>query len=330
MDSGEVDATVIGGEESYKTTRRSAMRNLFILCLCYFLVGTGSWALSNIQSSMNTDATLRSCSQLATYASAMISALLLPKWSIQKIGCKTVLTISFLASFVQTLSNISVCPETTMLASLIFGLTRGPHAVAQSLYIKEMAVRFQEATCKNLDTTLGLFFGIFVLSVEISRVCGSLISCFVLKIKTDISEGHNISVNFTCGVEFLFEAPENERNINLIPSSTSERILLIAVLSAMSLFAVLLAQFLLEPIERQYEKKSDGCIVCDSLKNNLRRLKDVDQLLLIPFSVILGLLSSFFSYDVTEVSEPMLLLPTITVNVTILLRKPQTILNCGS
>ncbi|GFY61576.1 uncharacterized protein TNIN_212421 [Trichonephila inaurata madagascariensis] len=252
---------------------------------------------------MNAASNIGSNSLAVFYSFAMVSALLLPKWSIQTFGCKNVLLAGMIASCCYIASNVYLCVETMVAASILYGVVISPYISAQSLYVNEMAIRFQLTTRNNIETVMAYFFGIYAFFLESSQVSGNIISYFVLRIPSYVVERRNSSVSNTCGINFDSENSANITNANLLPPPEIERIVLISIFVAMGILAVILAGFFLESVMSTEKNVNGFQFICHSFVANLLHLKNYQQVLLIPISILIGLQSSFFSNEVTLVSK---------------------------
>lgn len=280
---------------------KMAQKNFLVLCFCYFLLYSGFWSLTNLQSTMNADSGIGVSSQAVIYAFAMASSLLLPQLSITKYGCKKVLIVGTIACCGYIASNVYLRFETMMLASALFGLTTGPFISSQSFYVNEMAARFHSVAGGKVENTMACFFGCYAFSLCISQVAGNLISYLVLGMGKVTSNSQNISANFSCGIHFDLDSLTNVTNSQIAPPTNDIRLILIGIFTLMGLFAVFVMVFFLDPLKN--DTKESGCqVMGQQLVAALRHLKKSDQLLLIPMSVVLGLESSFYSNEFTAVS----------------------------
>lgn len=278
-----------------------AQKNFLVLCFCYFLLYSGFWALTNLQSTMNADSGIGVSSQAVIYAFAMASSLLLPQLSITKYGCKKVLIVGTVACCGYIASNVYLRFETMMVASAVFGLATGPFISSQSFYVNEMAARFHSVGGGKLENTMACFFGCYAFSLCISQVAGNLISYLVLGMGKATSNSQNISANSSCGIHFDPDSLTNATNSQIVPPTNEIRLILIGIFTLMGLFAALVMVFFLDPLKN--DTKESGCqVMGQQLVAALRHLKKSDQLLLIPMSVVLGLECSFYSNEFTAVS----------------------------
>ncbi|GBM02103.1 hypothetical protein AVEN_190543-1 [Araneus ventricosus] len=280
-----------------RALRKRCIWNMFIFSVCYFLTFTGFWALSNLQSTMNAAGNIGDYSQAVIYVTSMFSSLFLPKMFIEKFGCKTLLALGTLACCFTIASNMYLNWGLMMTASAVAGLVNGPYISAQTLYIDELATRFQSTISGNLEFIMAAFFGVFMFFMESTQVWGNLISYFVLS-SGNSSDG-NASVPSECGINFF--PSNNESNKNLDPPSEDKRLLLTGIFLAMGLLAFLILLALLEPLKNDVKAKSGCRSVGHQLISSVRQLQNPQQLLLIPLTLYIGLEGPFYAFDITQV-----------------------------
>ncbi|GFY37718.1 UNC93-like protein [Trichonephila inaurata madagascariensis] len=221
---------------------------------------------------MNAASNIGSNSLAVFYSFAMVSALLLPKWSIQTFGCKNVLLAGMIASCCYIASNVYLCVETMVAASILYGVVISPYISAQSLYVNEMAIRFQLTTRNNIETVMAYFFGIYAFFLESSQVSGNIISYFV-RSPSYVVERRNSSVSNTCGINFDSENSANITNANLLPPPEIERIVLISIFVAMGILAVILAGFFLESVMSTEKNVNGFQFICPRPNSSFKNYK---------------------------------------------------------
>ncbi|KAG8182982.1 hypothetical protein JTE90_013431 [Oedothorax gibbosus] len=274
---------------------RIAQKNFLILCLGYFLLYSGFWALTNLQSTMNADSGIGVSSQAVINAFAMASSLLLPQLAISKFGCKNVLVYGTIACCGYVASNAYLRFETIMLASALFGIATGPFISAQSFYVNEMARRFHSSVGGKVENTMACFFGCYSFSLGISQVAGNFVSYLVLGLG---KLSQNSSTQLICGVNFDLDSLMNVTNTQLDAPTEKTRLILIGIFTLMGVLAVFVLIFFLDHLK--IEKKVEGFqIMGHSLVAALKHSKKFDQILLIPISVLLGLEVSFYANEFT-------------------------------
>lgn len=293
-DEDLLDCTEIS---SVRAVRKRSLWNLFIFSLTYFLVYTGFWTLSNLQSTMNASQGMGDDSQAVIYICSMLSSVLLPTYTIGKFGCKNILIVGTLICTLNLASNAYLRWETLIPASVLYGLANGPYQSAQTLYIDEMATRFQGTLKDHTEFIMALFFGLFMFFSESTQIWGNLISYYVLKSdRPDQPLGNTTE----CGVHFF--PSENDTNANLDPPTESQRFILVGVYVLMGILATVILIFCLDPLKNDLQE-SKGCrSIVNRFLSAFKFLKNPHQLLLIPLSIYIGMEGPFYSNEVTQVS----------------------------
>lgn len=284
-----------------RRVRRKALVNLFVFSLCYFLVYTGFWSLSNLQSTMNADGGLGEYSQAVIYICSMISSLLLPKFMIGRFGCRNILIFGTVICCIYMSSNMYLRWDTMIPASILFGMANGPFISAQTYYVDEMATRFQTTVQQNREFIMALFFGLYMFFAQNTQIWGNVISYYVLSHHRNDPDPEDAPVRSDCGIEFL--PAENIENMNLDPPTEQQRFLLVGIYVVMGLMAAILLRFGLDPLKNDLLEGRRCRTICDRFLSALKRLKNPQQLLLIPLSIYVGMEGPFYTNEVTEVSD---------------------------
>ncbi|KAG8182981.1 hypothetical protein JTE90_013430 [Oedothorax gibbosus] len=299
---GYTELVDIGQTECVSNSKRNSLKNFLSLSLCYFLLYTGFWGLTNLQSTMNAASGIGVSSQAVFYAFAMASSLLLPQLSIEKCGCKSVLITGSMVCCLYIVSNIRLRLDTMMISSIVFGLSTGPFIASQSLYVNEMAKRFHAAVGGKLENVMALFFGCYAIARSGSQIMGNVISYLVLRTGQGVVRTQNGSLEHKCGVNFQIAGAESGASAILDPPSDHERIVLIEVFALMGSIATILMIFFLDPLPKT-TKKGYGCsVVGQQILAALQHLRKPHQMLLIPMSILIGLEISFYTTEFTSVS----------------------------
>lgn len=292
--------TVSMDKAKVRRIRRKALVNLFVFSLCYFLVYTGFWALSNLQSTMNAEGGLGEYSQAVIYICSMVSSLFLPKFMIGRFGCRNVLIVGTVICCIYMASNMYLRWDIMIPASVLFGMANGPFIAAQTYYVDEMATRFQTTVQQNREFIMALFFGLYMFFAQNTQIWGNVISYYVLSNHRNDPGLETAPVRSDCGIEFLPE--ENLANMNLNPPTEQQRFLLVGIYVAMGLMAAILLRFGLDPLKNDLLEGRRCRTICDRFLSALKRLKNPQQLLLIPLSIYMGMEGPFYTNEVTEVS----------------------------
>lgn len=300
---GYTELLDIEEENCVSRSRKSSLKNFLSLSLCYFLLYTGFWGLTNLQSTLNAASGIGVSCQAVFYAFAMASSLFLPQLSIAKCGCKSVLIIGTMVCCLYIASNIYLRFDTMMISSTLFGLSTGPFIASQSLYVNEMAKRFHSAVGGGkVENIMALFFGCYAIARSGSQVMGNIISYLVLRTGKGVTQAQNISIQLSCGVHFQIDGSGNVTGSILDPPSDHERTVLIEIFTLMGCFAFLIMIFFLDPLTKDTRKEYGCDVVGRQLLAALQHLRKPQQIFLIPMSILIGLEISFYSTEFTAVS----------------------------
>lgn len=289
-------------KDEIRKTRKQTLVNLFVFSVSYFLVYTGFWSLSNLQSTMNAEDGIGEYSQAVIYICSMVSSLLLPKFMIGTFGCKKILIVGTVICCVYMSSNMYLRLEIMMPASILFGIANGPFIAAQTYYIDEMATRFQTTVHQNREFIMALFFGLYMFFAQNTQIWGNVIAYYVLNNDKDgVRNPENASFRTDCGIEFV--PSENTENDNLNPPTEHQRFHLVGIYVSMGLMAALLLGFCLKPLNNDLLEGRRCRTICERFLSAFKRLKNPQQLLLIPLSIYVGMEGPFYTNEVTEVSS---------------------------
>lgn len=275
------------------------LKNLFVLNFFYCLFYTGFWALTNLQSTMNAEKGMGPDSQAVIYLFSMFSSLFLPELMTDKFGCKTVVIVSTFICLPYIASNMYLRWDVFMISSALYGLGSGPFSAAQTIYIDELANRFQGQVTENIEFIMACFFGVYTFFMENTQVWGNAVSSLVLQ--PDKHVRLNFSRRNLCGIHFDRSA-DNDTNSNLLPPTENERIWLVSIYVIMGFVALIFWIFFLDPLKNDI-KQGNGCSAAsDRLRGSVKHFVTPQQLLLIPITIFMGIESAFYSNDYTEVS----------------------------
>ncbi|GIY05239.1 protein unc-93 A [Caerostris extrusa] len=285
-------------KEPEPMSRGRILKNLFVISFCYCLFYTGFWALTNLQSTMNAMSGMGPDSQAVIYGFSMASSLFLPELTIDRFGCKTVLITTTTLCLPYIAANVYLRWDSLMASSALYGLASGPFSAALTVYIDEIALRFERTVNENVEFVMCCFFGVYTFFMENTQVWGNAISSFVLKPEAHIPGHLNVSLPEECGIHFELES--NLTNDNLIPPSEEERFMLIGIFVGMGVLALFLFGFFLDPLKNDI--KREGCeALAGRFVSSLRHYKTLHQILLIPITVLIGIESALYSNEFTQV-----------------------------
>ena len=144
--------------ENYKNDEHSPanfsklriIKNAFILCLSFFITFTAYDCLSMLQSTMNHKHGIGVICQATAYGSYCISALLLPKYVIKKVGCKLTLVLSMTFFLPYIASNLYPHLAFMVPTAVLNGLSASLLWGAKCKYLNKIATQ-----CATLSTKDG-------------------------------------------------------------------------------------------------------------------------------------------------------------------------------
>ncbi|KAF8793364.1 Protein unc-93 like protein [Argiope bruennichi] len=180
----------IGNYEPRQDFKKPFCPQFLLLLILY-----GFWALTNLQSTMNAVAGMGPDSQAVIYGFSMASSLFLPEMVIDRFGCKKVLISCTILCLPYTIANVHLRWDSLLAASALFGLASGPFNAALSIYIDEIALRFERTVTGNVEFIMSCFFGFYTFFMENTQVWGNTVSSLVLKPETKIPRNISHSVN---------------------------------------------------------------------------------------------------------------------------------------
>lgn len=285
-------------------SKRRVLKNLYVMSFALFMFFLGFMALSNLESTMNSEKGLGTDSQAAIYISSMVAALLLPELMVKSIGCKKTLIISVLCSIPYIASNFYPRWETLMPTAVLLGLSAGPLTTSQAFYNNELALRYQkESSSEDVEVVMAKFFGFYSFFSENTQVWGNLISYYVLRPSMAPITNHT---HLHCGVNFRKYDwnGTNGTNPNLQPPTEGKRDLLVGIYVLCGITSALLMAFFLDPLENDIEQDDSGKNKCRSAISRLvaavKHAVKTDQILLVPLSIYCGMEISFYASDFTQ------------------------------
>ncbi|GBM02098.1 UNC93-like protein [Araneus ventricosus] len=283
------------GEENISRWR--IFKNLFVLCFTYCLFYTGFWALTNLQSTMNAAAGMGTYSQAVIYLFSMVSSLFLPELTMDWLGCKRVMIVTTALCLPYIAANIYLRWDVLLVSSALYGLASGPYSAASTVYIDELALRFERSVDENVEFVMASFFGFYGFFMENTQIWGNIVSSLVLR-PDKLPDIINISKPEECGINFDMNA--NSTNRTLTPPSDEERFLLVGIFIAMGVVSLILFGLFLDPLKNDI--KRDGCeAVAGRFVKSLKHYRTFHQILLIPITIYIGIESALYSNEFTQV-----------------------------
>ena len=165
------------GKEGYENAEAEAYRknqgrrikkNLIIFCSSLLLEYSVLNAMSNLQSSLNSEKNLGVYCLFASWVANALSCLFLPTLMLKHIGYKWTIVICQSCISVFILANIRASIYTLLPAAILVGMANGILWTYQGSYISFLANEFAEVTKLKLERVLLKFFGIFMMIFQLS------------------------------------------------------------------------------------------------------------------------------------------------------------------
>lgn len=286
-------------------SKRRVVKNLYVHSFALFMFFVGFMALSNLESTMNSEKGLGTDSQAAIYVSSMVAALFLPELIIKTIGCKKTLILAVLCSVPYVASNFYPRWETLMPTAVLLGLSAAPLTTSEAFYNNELARRYHsQSESETLEVVVAKFFGTYSFFLENTQIWGNLISYYVLR--PSMAPITN-RTHLYCGVNFrkYDRNGTNDTNPNLQPPSDDKRYLLVSIFVLCGIMSALIMVFFVDPLENDIERDDSAKNKCKSVGSRVaaavKHVWKTDQLLLVPISVYCGMETSFYASDFTQV-----------------------------
>lgn len=283
--------------------KKDILKNLFALAFGHFLIFTAFDSLSNLQSTINGTEGVGIASQSVIYAFFTVSSFFLPTYFIKKFGCKKTLIFSVFSICPYVAANLYPHWGTLIPSAILSGAAFGPLWAARSTYVNEISFSYSQFTSTSVHVVNAWFFGIYSFFHENAEIWGNVISYVVLK--NPFNETEDLITNATmavCGASFCGAIADVE-NPNLQPPSTEQRFVLTLIYVTFVLLAGFVIMIVLDPLEKESGKESEGTDVnlsTDLLTATLKHMKNKNQLLLLPLSFYCGLADGFYNSDYTK------------------------------
>lgn len=163
------------------TAQLTIIKDLLVVSLGYFFLYLSIDSLCTLQSTVNAKDNLGKISQTLIYGTIAVSALLLPKLIIKKLGCKSTIIVCILASAPYFAANFYPRKVTFIPTAILLGLAGAPFWSAICTYINEISMSYSVLENDSEEVVTSRFFGIFFMFFQCSVTCGNFVSFFVLR-----------------------------------------------------------------------------------------------------------------------------------------------------
>ncbi|KAL1497818.1 hypothetical protein ABEB36_008713 [Hypothenemus hampei] len=298
-------------------------KNVIVVGFAFMLHFTAFWGASNLQSSVNSEASLGTFTLAAIYASLLLSNIFLPVIVIRWLGVKWSISLAFVAYIPFILAQFYPRFYTMIPAGLAVGLGGGPLWCAKCTYLTILSEAYHKVTGVGSDIIVTRFFGVFFLFYQFSQVWGNLISSAVLswsasedfqnvtlnnvtetsfKQILNISYLQNEEVGDICGANFCHSA-QTDVIPNLTPPSPTKIHIISGIYLLCMIVASLTVAFGVDSVKR-YDKNRKGSGSGLSgfrlLAVILKQLGNPYQILILPITMFIGAEQAFLAADFTS------------------------------
>lgn len=295
-------------------------KNVIVIGLAFMIHFTAFHGMSNLQSSVNSDAALGTSTLAVMYGSLILSNIFLPVSVIRWFGCKWTIAVSFIAYMPFMVAQFYPRFYTFIPAALGVGFGGGPLWCAKCTYLSVVAEAMSIAL--NGDTKADVivvrFFGLFFVFYQMAQVWGNLISSSVLtfsvasdipldnyQTNTTTSNSLNLqiqkNVSEICGANFC-PGVSAQINPNLIPPDPAQIQMLSGIFLCCMICACLLVVFGVDSLKRYGVSRrgaGKGLSGLKLLAVTIKLLSERYQLLLLPITMFIGAEEAFIAVDFT-------------------------------
>ncbi|KAJ8920309.1 hypothetical protein NQ315_011971, partial [Exocentrus adspersus] len=292
-------------------------KNVLLIGFAFMIHFTAFWGASNLQSSVNSEASLGTFTLAAIYASLLLSNIFLPVLVIRWLGGKWTMAFAFIMYMPFILAQFYPRFFTMIPAGLLIGIGGAPLWCAKCTYLTVISETYSKINGVASDIVVTRFFGIFFMFYQFSQVWGNLISSAVLSSGgEDAASTSNVTVlNLTtileqisydtgdkCGANFCPSSAAEMANPNLAPPSTAKINLISGLYLACMLLAFLIVFFGVDRMSR-YSKgrkgSGSGLSGLKLLAVTIKQLANPYQILILPITMFIGAEQAFIAADYT-------------------------------
>ncbi|KAI4462348.1 unc-93 related [Holotrichia oblita] len=269
-------------------------KNIIVVGAAFMLHFTAFWGASNLQSSVNADASLGTFTLASIYGSLILSNIFLPVLIIKWLGCKWAIAISFMTYMPFMIAQFYPRFYTMIPAGLMVGFGGGPLWCAKCTYLTVAAEAFSKISGLTVEVILPKFYGIFFMFYQFSQVWGNLISSTVLP------EGPESNFTDFCGSNFCPGEIVQDVNPNLAPPPSSKINLIAGIYLACMAVATLIVALGLDSLTRYNKDRQGSGTGLSGLKMlavTLKHLSNPYQILILPITMFIGAEQAFIAAD---------------------------------
>ncbi|KAL5276959.1 unc-93 family protein [Megaselia abdita] len=275
------------------------LKNITVISFAFMIQFTAFQGTANLQSSINAEDGLGVISLSAIYAALVISCIFLPTLLIKRLTVKWTLVFSMLCYAPYIAFQLFPKFYTLIPAGILVGLGAAPMWASKATYLTQVGQVYAKISEQAVDAIIVRFFGFFFLAWQTAELWGNLISSLVL---SSGAHGGEESTDLSqCGANFC--SAGGDSNIKRPPDHEIFEISMIYV--ACIIVAVAIIAIFLDPLKRYGEKRKGSQSAqeisgIELLAATFRQMKKVNQQLLIPLTVFIGMEQAFIGADFTQ------------------------------
>lgn len=292
-----------------RADRWRILKNVVAISLSFMCLFTAFQSMSNLQSSINSEAGLGTKSLATIYVSLIVSCMFLPSLVIKKLTCKWAMVACTFCYSLYMLAQFYPSSYTLIPAAIILGFGAAPMWSAKCTYLTQVGKIYAEIVEDASEPIIVKFFGIFFLLFQSSQIWGNLISSLVLNpgqgegVEPPSEESLAIcGINYCPGAESAGGAAAN--NTNLERPDEARIYTLAGIFLGLAILSSVLISILVDNLNRYGEQERGNNQGEKSpvqlLLATFFHLKNPYQLLIIPLTLWSGFEQGFITADFTK------------------------------
>lgn len=172
---------IVKEEQEGEPKRSRGLRNVMMVSVSAMFLHSAVYGLRNLQSSINTEAGIGVISLAALFLMFLVGSFVSP-FIVRRFPPRTCLIIATFGHMFNIVANYYPRFYTLTPAAALNGFSSAVFWNAVSSYITEIGIHESISKRKPMSEIVGLYFGIFSLSVQFSMVLGNLISSVVFMV----------------------------------------------------------------------------------------------------------------------------------------------------
>ncbi|XP_043230217.1 UNC93-like protein isoform X2 [Amphibalanus amphitrite] len=292
-----------------RADRWRIIKNVVAISFSFMCLFTAFQSMSNLQSSINSEAGLGTKSLATIYVALIVSCMFLPSLVIKKLTCKWAMVVCTFCYSLYMLAQFYPRSYTMIPAAIILGFGAAPMWSAKCTYLTQVGKIYAEIIEDASEPIIVKFFGIFFLLFQSSQIWGNLISSMVLNpgqgagVEPPSEESLSIcGINYCPGAESAGGSAVN--NTNLERPDEVRIYTLAGIFLGLAVLSSVLISILVDSLDRYGEKERTNNQGEKSplqlLLATFVHLKKPYQILIVPLTLWSGFEQGFITADFTK------------------------------